>query len=80
MESSIDIPSVCVNFTEDEFLTLVAILHSINWQTGGEDKSFRSLILKLYEINLRRARKSLELMSLESWITAAEENLCPAER
>lgn len=83
MESSIDTPAVCVSFTEDEFLTLVAILHSINWQTGREDKSFRSLILKLYEINLHRA-----VMSLESWTdyalvlsaVEAEENICPAER
>jgi len=75
MESSINPPTVTIQFTGDEFLTLVTILHEINRQTGREDKAFRSLILKLYEINLRRA-----VRSLEAWTTEAEENLCPAER
>ena len=68
--------STCIALTDDEFLVLVSILHEINCNTEqGDDEAFRSLIDKMYDINLCKA-----LSSLEAWNNQPEETLCHGKR
>ena len=68
--------STCIALTDDEFLVLVSILHEINWYTEqGEDEAFRSLIRKMYDINLCKA-----LSSLEAWNNKSGETPCHGKR
>lgn len=68
--------STCIELTDDEFLVLMTILHEINWNTERrEDEVFRSLILKMYDINLCKA-----LASLEACINQFGETPCHRKR
>lgn len=54
----------CIHLTDDEFLVLVSILHEINCNTEqGDDEAFRSLIRKMYDINLCKALASFEALN-----------------
>ena len=68
--------STCIALTDDEFLVLLSILQEINCNTEqGEDESFRSLIHKMYDINLCKA-----LASIEAWTNQQGGSLCQGKR